>query len=99
MSQGFGIKPGSAAKAAEDNAADSSAVPRDQFRGAIGIRMTRAVGQKFELPKSASGAEAAEDVGSQASSPAEAAPSVARKSPGGPLRFLLEGLLRFLGKR
>ncbi|MGH9440185.1 MAG: hypothetical protein ACRD22_20505, partial [Terriglobia bacterium] len=81
------------------SAADSSAVPRDQFRGSIGIRMTRAVGQKFDLPKSASGAETAESVASQGLSPAETTPSVPRKTPGGPLRFLLEGLLRFLGKR
>ncbi|MGH9397122.1 MAG: hypothetical protein ACRD18_09770 [Terriglobia bacterium] len=93
---GFGIKPGSAAKAAEDGAGESSAVPRDQFRGSIGIRMTRAVSQKFELPKPASEAKAAETAVSQA---APVASPVARKSLGVPLRSLLEGLLRFVGKR
>ena len=93
---GFGVEPGSAAKAAEDAAKESSAAPRDQFRGSMGIRMTRAVGQKFELPKPASGSEAAETPVSQAP---EAAAPAARKSFAGSLQSVLAGLFRFLGKR
>lgn len=99
MSQGFGIEPGSAAKAAEDSAAESSAAPRDQYRGSMGIRMTRAVGQKFELAKPTSGAEAA---GITLPRTPEVQPPAARKPSGGPVKSLLAlmgGVLRFLGKR
>jgi hypothetical protein len=69
MNRGIRIDAGSAAKAAEQNR-EADAAARGEFKGTPGIRMTRAVGQKFELP------------GGPASGPGEAlpiAPTAARE--------------------
>ncbi|MGD0001244.1 MAG: hypothetical protein ABSE21_14200 [Bryobacteraceae bacterium] len=49
MNRGIRIDAGSAAKAAEQSR-EADAAARGEFKGPTGIRMTRAVGQKFELP-------------------------------------------------
>jgi hypothetical protein len=48
MQREIGIEPGAAAKSAAQR--EAGAVPRGQFQASMGIRVSRAVGQKFELP-------------------------------------------------
>ena len=49
MNRGIRIDAGSAAKSAEERR-EADAAARGEFQRTAGIRMTRAVGQKFELP-------------------------------------------------
>jgi hypothetical protein len=49
MNRGIRIDVGSAARAAEQSR-EADAAARGEFKGTAGIRVTRAVGQKFELP-------------------------------------------------
>jgi hypothetical protein len=49
MNRGIRIDAGSAAKSAEERR-EAEAAARGEFQRTAGIRMTRAVGQKFELP-------------------------------------------------
>jgi hypothetical protein len=52
MRRGINIAPGSmksAPKIAEERAHESGAAPRNLFRASMGIRVSRQVGQKFEL--------------------------------------------------
>jgi hypothetical protein len=52
MQRGIRITSGSlksAAKIAEERAEESGAVPRDQFRQSVGVRMSHQGGQKFEF--------------------------------------------------
>jgi len=70
------IEPGSAARAAEQSR-KAEAEARGEFRSTAGIRVSRAVGQKFELPSG------------PASGPGEAMPvissaSVEQAAPTGP---------------
>lgn len=61
MNQGMRIEVGSAARAAEQSR-EADAAERGEFKPTAGIRVARAVGQKFQLP------------GGPASGPGEALP-------------------------
>ena len=55
MNGGFGIKPGSAARDAEQRAREARGAGATPFRGNMGIRVGGQVGQKFELESRPSG--------------------------------------------
>lgn len=65
MNRSIRIEGGSAARAAEQSR-EADAAARGEIKGTAGIRVTRAVGQKFELP------------GGPATGPGEALPIPAR---------------------
>lgn len=69
MHGGFGVKPGSSARDAEQRARESERTP---FRGNVGINVSRAVGQKFELEARPSGPGEALPAKPVASEPAPA---------------------------
>jgi hypothetical protein len=57
------------------------AVPREQFKSSMQVRLTRAVGRKLEQP----------------APPAESAPPAAQPAPAAPARSLKQKLLRLFG--
>jgi hypothetical protein len=100
MNRGIRIDAGSAARAAEQSG-EAEAAERGEFKPTVGIRVARAVGQKFELPSGpASGpgeALPAPSPAAQAQAPPEA--PVAAKASSAPLAARIASVFRGLFRR